>query len=121
MGRHLGSEKYGIFMLGLHVATIFEMFTDFGLRDISVRNVSQNKERTEKYMGNLLVWKILLSCVVFLVLLGVVNILGYDGRTKLIIYILAPSAFLKNMTRVIVQQMTGDLILLSRTLNRCRI
>ncbi len=97
MGRHLGSEKYGIFMLGLHVATIFEMFTDFGLRDISVRNVSQNKAYTEKYIGNLLVWKILLSCAVFVVLLGVVNVLGYDARTKLIIYILAPSAFLKNL------------------------
>ena len=56
IARHLGAEKYGIFTLALSVAAIFEMFTDFGLRDISVRNVSQRKEFTEKYIGNLLVW-----------------------------------------------------------------
>jgi len=97
IARHLGAEKYGIFTLALSVAAIFEMFTDFGLRDISVRNVSQRKEFTEKYIGNLLVWKVLLSFFVFVVMIGVVNILGYDARTKLIIYVLAPSSFLKNM------------------------
>ena len=97
MGRHLGTEKYGVFMLALHVAAIFEMFTDFGLRDISVRNVSQRKEFTEKYIGNLLVWKLLLSVIIFIVMIGVVNMLGYDARTKLVIYVLAPSSFLKNM------------------------
>jgi len=97
MGRHLGAEKYGVFMLGLHIATIFEMFTDFGLRDISVRNVAQKKELTEKYIGNIVAWKMILSAVVFVVMIGVVHILGYDFETRLVVYILAPSAFLKSM------------------------
>ncbi|MBN2030706.1 flippase [bacterium] len=97
MGRYLGSEKYGMFMLALHIATIFEMFTDFGLRDISVRNVAQQKNLTEKYIGNLLIWKILLSFFVMLALIGVVHLLGYDSNTQLVVYILAPSAFLKSL------------------------
>lgn len=97
LGRILGSSEYGVFTTALSIATIFEMFTDFGLRDISIRNVSRNKHETEKYIGNLLIWKILLGFVVYAVMLIVVNILGYEGKIKTIIYILTISSFLKNM------------------------
>jgi len=96
LGRVLGSEEYGIFTTALSIATIFEMFTDFGLRDISIRNVSQDKKLTEHYIGNLMIWKLLLCVVVYLLMLAIVYILGYDSRTKTIIYILTGSAFLKN-------------------------
>ena len=97
LGRVLGKEEYGIFTTALSIATIFEMFTDFGLRDISIRNVSQDKKLTGKYIGNLLIWKVLLCFVIYLFMLMIVNLLGYETKTKLIIYILTGSAFLKNM------------------------
>ncbi len=97
VGRNLGGKEYGIFIFALDFAAIFEMFTDFGLRDISVRNVSQHKTMMDKYIGNLLVWKTVLSAVVFIVLVLVVNVMGYDPKTKTVVYILAPSSFLKNM------------------------
>lgn len=97
LGRVLGSEEYGVFTTALSIATIFEMFTDFGLRDISIRNVSREKEKTENYIGNLIVWKILLCAVIYLLMIIIVNLLGYEGRIKTIIYILTVSSFLKNM------------------------
>ena len=97
LGRVLGSEEYGIFTTALSIATIFEMFTDFGLRDISIRNVSREKALTEKYVGNLLVWKLLLCILIYGIMLVFVSILGYEGRIKIIIYILTGSAFLKNL------------------------
>ncbi|MEE4311971.1 MAG: flippase [candidate division KSB1 bacterium] len=97
LGRILGSEEYGIFTTALSIATIFEMFTDFGLRDISIRNVSRKKELTGTYIGNLLVWKTLLCLVVYGAMIVIINVMGYDGKIKLIIYILTGSAFLKNM------------------------
>lgn len=97
VGRMLGKEEYGIFTTALSIATIFEMFTDFGLRDLSIRNVSREKGLTGTYISNLLIWKILLWPVVFTVMVIVINILGYSAQNKLIIYILTFSAFLKNM------------------------
>ena len=97
LGKLLGSEEYGIFTTALSIATIFEMFTDFGLRDISIRNVSQNKDQTEKYIGNLLVWKVLVCVIIYTFMLIIVNMLGYEPKIKTIIYILTVSAFLKNM------------------------
>ncbi len=97
LGKILGSEDYGIFTTALSIATIFEMFTDFGLRDISIRNVSREKQLTEKYLGNLLIWKSLLCVVIYGLMILIVNMLGYQGEIKTIIYILTVSAFLKNM------------------------
>jgi len=96
VGRYLGVEEYGIFTFGLAFVTIFEMFTDFGLRDISVRNVARDKALTEKYIGNLLVWKLLLCTVVYIILIATINILHYDSKTKIVVYILALSSFLKS-------------------------
>lgn len=97
VGRILGSEEYGIFTTALSIATIFEMFTDFGLRDISIRNVSREKTLTEKYIGNLLVGKLLLCLLIYGIMIGIVHILGYEGRIRLIIYLLTISAFVKNL------------------------
>ncbi len=97
VGRLLGKEEYGIFTTGLAIATIFEMFTDFGLRDLTVRNVARQKELTEKYIGNIFVWKSVLCLGVYLVMLAIINVMGYDAQTKIVIYILTFSALLKNM------------------------
>jgi O-antigen/teichoic acid export membrane protein len=97
VGRLLGTEEYGVFTTALSIATIFEMFTDFGLRDLSVRNVSRDKSLTEPYIGNLLIWKILIWFPIFAVMMIIINFLGYDGQTRLVIYILTFSAFLKNI------------------------
>jgi O-antigen/teichoic acid export membrane protein len=97
VGRLLGKEEYGVFTTALSIATIFEMFTDFGLRDLSVRNVSRDKSLTEPYIGNLLIWKILIWFPIFAVMMIIINFMGYDGQTKLVIYILTFSAFLKNI------------------------
>jgi len=97
VGRLLGKEEYGVFTTALSIATIFEMFTDFGLRDLSVRNVSRDKSLTEPYIGNLLIWKILIWFPIFAAMMIIINFMGYDGQTKLVIYILTFSAFLKNI------------------------
>ncbi|MCI0515552.1 flippase [candidate division KSB1 bacterium] len=97
VGRYLGKSEYGIFNTALSIATIFEIFTDIGLCALSVRNVSREKELTGKYIGNLLSLKIILSVIIYGAMLITVNIMDYDGRTKLIIYLMTVSSILKNM------------------------
>lgn len=96
VGRFLGAENYGVFTTGLALATMFEMFTDIGLREISVRNISVDKNLTEKYIGNLLVWKLCLCAGSYLLLFTVSYILNYDSITRWVIAILGISAFLKS-------------------------
>lgn len=98
VGRFTGVEQNGIFNTALAVATIFEMFTDLGLRDLSVRNVSRNRELTEKYVGNVLSWKLFLCGVVYLSMFLVVNFFyAFSSQIRIAIYILTISALLKSL------------------------
>lgn|GEM_PF-576689 len=98
VGRFTGVEQNGIFNTALAVATIFEMFIDLGLRDLSVRNVSRNRTLTAKYVGNLLTWKLILCALVYLVMLLVVNLYyNFSSEVRIAIYILTISAFLKSL------------------------
>jgi len=96
VGKVSGSYQYGIYTTALSLANIFEIFTDFGLRDTSVRNVARNKLLTGDYLGGLLIWKGLLSLLTFLLVYLLIHLMGYASDIRLIIYILTISAFLKN-------------------------
>lgn len=97
VGRVMGVNEYGIFNAGLAIATVFEMFTDLGLRDLSVRNVSRDRSLSEMYIGNLLSWKLILCSVVYLLMIIVVYLKGYEPRLVYAIYLLTISAFLKSL------------------------
>jgi O-antigen/teichoic acid export membrane protein len=97
VGRTFGLEDSGLFNTALFISTIFEMFVDFGLRDLTVRNLSRNTELTSRYISNLLSWKLFLSLVVYIVMLVIVNLLYNDAPDlRFAIYILTISAFLKS-------------------------
>jgi len=97
IGRVMGVDEYGIFNSALAIATVFEMFTDLGLRDLSVRNVSRDRSLSELYIGNLLSWKLILCSVVYIVMMLVVYLKGYEPRLVYAIYFLTISAFLKSL------------------------
>ena len=97
IGRVMGVDEYGIFNSALAIATVFEMFTDLGLRDLSVRNVSRDQSLSELYIGNLLSWKLILCSVVYIVMMLVVYLKGYEPRLVYAIYFLTISAFLKSL------------------------
>jgi len=98
VGRLTGVKQSGIFNTALAVATIFEMFVDLGLRDLTARNVSRDKLLTQKYVGNLLSWKMTLCVTVYSIMLIVVNLFyDYSPDVRMAIYILTVSSFLKSM------------------------
>ena len=91
-------EQNGLFNTALFIATIFEMFTDLGLRDLTVRNISRDKTQTEKYLGNLLTWKMMLCGMIYLIMFGVVKMIYADAPgLQFAIYILTISAFVKSL------------------------
>ncbi|MBN1352392.1 flippase [candidate division KSB1 bacterium] len=97
VGRALAIDDYGTFNSALAIATVFEMFTDLGLRDLSVRNVSRDRNLSEMYIGNLLSWKLILCAIIYCVMMIVVYLKGYEARLVYAIYLLTISAFLKSL------------------------
>ncbi len=97
VGRYLGEEQFGIFNTALAIATIAEMLADFGLRDLCLRDVARQRDKTSLYLGNLLTWKVVLSCCVFLVMVAAVYVLHYEAAVRRIVFILIAASLAKSM------------------------
>ena len=97
IGWMLGVDQLGVFTFVIAFVTFFEIFVDFGLRDIGVRNISRDLSLTEKYLGNLFVWQIILSALSFLVMMAVTLVLGYQADLRFLIALFGLEAFLKKI------------------------
>jgi len=97
IGWMLGVDQLGVFTFVIAFVTFFEIFVDFGLRDIGVRNISRDLSLTEKYLGNLFVWQIILSALSFFVMMTVTLALGYQSDLRFLIALFGIEAFLKKI------------------------
>jgi len=97
LGRYLGIEKYGVFATALAIAAIAEMIADFGLRDLCLRDISRDLNKTSKYLGNLFTWKIFVALAVFFVFWIVIDLLGYKPEEQRVIYIMVIASLAKSI------------------------
>jgi len=89
--RYLGAEGFGILSFALAFTGIFGIFTDVGLRNLTVREVARDKSLAEKYLGNIVVMKIILS-IITIGLIGItINLLGYPLQTIRVVYLVSLS------------------------------
>jgi len=95
-GRYFGDVDYGIFTFSLAFVFVIEIFTDFGLSELSQRSVARDKDLALKYSGNLLVWKLIVSVVVFIVLFLTINLLKASPETRFTVYLLGFANILRS-------------------------
>ena len=98
--RYLGVEGFGVLSLALSITGIFAVLTDFGLSSLTTREVSRNKQLARKYIGNVIVIKILLAILTFALVILVVYILGYPQNVKNIIYLITLSIIFSSLTGI---------------------
>ena len=89
--RYLGAAGFGILSFALAFTGIFGVFTDLGLRPLTVREVARNKSLAPKYLANVSVMKIILVSITFGLIALVINLLGYPKQTIKVVYLIALS------------------------------
>ena len=94
IARFLGAEGFGILSFALAFSGIFSIFADLGINTLTVREVARNKSLTNKYLGNGILIKILLSFLSFGLIILSVKLLGYTGETVLVVYFVSISVIL---------------------------
>jgi O-antigen/teichoic acid export membrane protein len=94
--RVFGDGLYGELSIVLAIVYLFENLVDLGLSEITLRDVSRNNESASKYISNLITWKSILCCAVFLLIFSICQFLPYSGDVLKAIYIFALSAFFKS-------------------------
>ena len=96
--RYLGAAGFGILSFALAFLAIFGIFTDFGLRPLTIREVARDKTLAPKYLANLSGMKVALISATFGLIAITINLLGYPGQTIKVVYLVALSVMLNSFT-----------------------
>ncbi|MDD5529973.1 MAG: flippase [bacterium] len=97
IGRILGDANYGKFCFAISFTMMFAIFTDFGLRMLTIKELSVQKEASI-YIGNILILKGILIILLAIALYGVSMLLHYDKETLKVIYIVGASIFIHSFS-----------------------
>lgn len=88
MARELGDTGFGIFTLGLSIATLVTVLGGFGQDGILTREVARDRDRVHLYFANTLALKALLVVPALAVTAAVTFALGVDARERAVILLL---------------------------------
>jgi len=69
INRDLGPELAGVYNYALVLYTIFMVIPDFGLGNISIRDVSQENSRMHRYLTNIVSMRVILGLIAFSLLM----------------------------------------------------
>lgn len=98
--RYLGVEGFGVLSFALAFTAIFGAFTDLGLSTLTVREVAVNKSLASKYLGNIVVMKIILVALTFGLIALTINFLGYPEETIIVVYLVALSVVFSTFSQM---------------------
>lgn len=96
-GRLLGDKDFGKFSFVLSVVFIFEVFIDFGLAQLLVRDIAQDENLSIKYLGNSIGWKFLFSTPLFLILVVLIILISPSKEVRVATYLLGAATVLKSL------------------------
>ena len=97
--RYLGPANYGIINFAVAFNGIFSILADFGLQQITVRDVSRNKELALKYITNVSLLKVIMIIITYGLIAFTINHLGYPLETIVVVYIIGLSVAFSAMSQ----------------------
>lgn len=81
IARYLGVNDYGILSFAISFTVLLGMGTDIGMSAFATREISKDRSATNKFINNVIPFKIILSIVLFIVTALILILLGYDKLT----------------------------------------
>ncbi len=93
--RILGPSEFGIYALIMTVIFFLSFFIDFGIAPMAIRELARDREKVKNLFNHIMTLRVSLAVLLYPILILAVNLLGYEERIKILIYIMA-AAFLLN-------------------------
>jgi len=107
LAQKLGKENFGVFRFAVVYAELFAIFSDFGLRVLSVRDIARERQLIVRYVNNIIPLKLALSVVAFLAMWSAINLMGQPAETKFIVYLVGVSVMLNSLVNFISAAFNG--------------
>jgi O-antigen/teichoic acid export membrane protein len=89
LARGIGVENTGKFTFALSFTAIFAMVLDLGLTQVIIRETAKEPEKSEKYLASIMGFKLVGSLLVYILIVILVNVMGYPETTKDLVYVSA--------------------------------
>jgi O-antigen/teichoic acid export membrane protein len=87
LGARLGVDAFGTLYLAMSFGLLFSVLVEFGLNQQLVRAIARDRELAGPYLVNALAIKLALAVVAYLVILVLINLLGYSAEAGKVIAI----------------------------------
>ncbi len=100
MARYLGAKDLGVLSFSLSFTLIIGLLGELSSSSLMTREISRNQSLAPKYLGSILLLKVLLSIVIFGIVSIVINILGYPEQTINVVYIITLSNVFTSLTQI---------------------
>lgn len=85
LARTLGDEQFGVFTFAFSFVFLFTGLITFGMDSLLVRDCSLDKSKMNAYLGNMVVFRIIMSLMVVLIIPPITYALGYPLSTMKIV------------------------------------
>ena len=95
--RSLSVADFGLLSFATAFISLFMFLTDMGLSALSIREMAKDRTKSEEYMKGLLGAKTLLNTSVYVFMIAVALLLGYDNQKTLMIALLGLSMVFESM------------------------
>ena len=96
LAKYLGVSDFGKYSFALSFTALLSMIVDVGFNQLTVREISRDKTKLGKFVGNILPLKIFLSVIYFMVIYLSLDLMKYPYDTKVVVYIFAAFTILSS-------------------------
>jgi O-antigen/teichoic acid export membrane protein len=103
LGRELGSTALGKYAFAINFTVVAAVFLDLGFDTLIVREVARDRSSSSKYIGNIVVMKVILSFVIFGLVAMTINLMDAPPDTTLAVLILGVYIVLNALGAVFMQ------------------
>ena len=94
LARYLGASNFGVYSFIFAYLGFFVLITDLGINLILVREISRDRAKADRFIGNAIILKIILSVFAFVLACSIISFIDYPFKTKMLIYIASLSFLL---------------------------
>lgn len=89
IARDLGVISLGKYSFAFSFVLFFSIFIDLGYNTFLIREVARDKSKVNKFVSNLISFRLILGVIVFIFIIMTINLMGYPSDTKNVVYLFA--------------------------------
>jgi len=98
IARYFGEAGFGKYSFAISITSLLAIFTNPGIDNLIIREISRNKKIATEYITNAIIIKFPLCFLTFFIIVLTINMLGYPQDIKLIVYLFGIYMILSSFT-----------------------